>query len=84
MATKRLTIELSSDQYELLRREANATGTTITGIIRRLVEEIRLRVPEEARKKYQEDPLYSRRGSFDGAKDLSENHDDYLYGPSIP
>ena len=82
MATKRLTLELSTDQYEILRKQANSTGTTVTGFIRKLIEEFRLRVPEEARKNYRNDPLYKMRGSFDGPKDLSENHDHYLYGRS--
>ncbi len=82
MATKRLTIELSIDQYEVLRKQANSTGTTVTGFLRKLIEEFRVRVPEEARKNYRNDPLYKMRGSFDGAKDLSENHDHYLYGRS--
>lgn len=79
MATKRLTIELSIDQYELLRKQANSTGTTVTGFIRRLIDDMRTRLPEEARKNYQNDPLYKMRGSFDGPKDLAENHDHYLY-----
>jgi len=79
MATKRLTIELSIDQYEVLRRQASAKGTTISGIIRRLIDDIRLRLPEEARKNYQTDSLYKRRGSFEGPHDLAENHDRYLY-----
>jgi len=82
MATKRLTLELSIDQYEVLRKQANSTGTTVTGFIRKLIEEFRLRVPEEARRNYQNDPLYKMRGSFNGPKDLSENHDHYLYGRS--
>lgn len=82
MAKKRLNIELSIDQYELLRKQANSTGTTVTGFLRKLIEEFRVRVPKEARKNYQNDPLYKMRGSFDGPKDLSENHDHYLYGRS--
>ena len=64
MANKRLTIELSIDQYELLRKQANTTGTTVTGFIRRLIDDIRPRLPEEARKNYQNDPLYKMRGSL--------------------
>ena len=37
MATKRLTIELSVDQYELLRKQANTNGTTVSGFIRQLI-----------------------------------------------
>jgi Tfp pilus assembly protein PilV len=80
MATKRLTIELSTDQYELLRKQASSTGTTVTGFIRKLIDDFRLRPTAEARKHYQSDPLYKVRGSFDGPKDLAENHDHYLYG----
>lgn len=79
MAIKRLTIELSMDQYELLHKQAKATGTTVTGMIRRLINEFRFQAPEEARKKSQTDPIYKRRGSFDGPKDLAEDHDHYLY-----
>jgi len=80
MSTKRLTIELSTDQYELLQKQAKARGTSVTGMIRRLIDEFRFRAPEEARKKYQTDPIYQRRGSFDGPQDLAEDHDHYLYG----
>lgn len=82
MATKRLTIELSVDQYELLRKQANTNGTTVSGFIRQLIDDFRHRLPMEARKNYQNDPLYKMRGSFDGPKDLSEKHDHYLYGRS--
>jgi len=82
MATKRLTIELSVDQYEALRQQASRAGTTITGVIRRLVDELRFGPSEEGLKNYRNDPMYKRRGSFDGPKDLAENHDHYLYGRS--
>jgi hypothetical protein len=79
MATKRLTIELSVDQYETLQEQAKANGTSVSGFLRRMIDEFRLRPPTEAQKKYQTDPLYKRRGSFDGPENLSENHDHYLY-----
>ena len=82
MATKRLTIELPADQYELVRKQANAAGTTVTGFIRKLIVEFRLRIPEETRKNYKKDPFYAMRGLFEGPKDLAENHDHYLYGRS--
>lgn len=82
MGTKRLTIELSIDHYELLRKQANATGTTVSAFIRRLIDDFRLRLPEEVRKNYQNDPFYKTRGSFDGPKDLSKEHDQHLYGRS--
>jgi len=82
MPTKRLTIELPLDQYEVVRKQAQATGTTVSGFIRRLIDEVRFRLPQEARKNYQGDSLYKRRGSFEGPSNLAENHDKYLYGRS--
>jgi hypothetical protein len=79
MATKRLTIELSTDQYEILRKQAGTRGTTISGLIRRLIEDLRFRPTEDARRKYQDDPIYKRGGSFEGPEDLAEHHDHYLY-----
>jgi hypothetical protein len=79
MGTKRLTIELSTNQYEILQKQSKAIGTTISGLIRKLIEELHLRPAEEARKDYQNDPVYKRRGSFDGPEDLAEYHDRYLY-----
>ncbi len=79
MATKRLTLELPVDQYNFLRKQASTDGTTIAGLIRKLVDDFRLRLPEDAHKNYQTDPLYKRRGSFDGPADLAEHHDRYLY-----
>lgn len=80
MSNKRLTIELPVNQYEFLRKQASTTGTTIAGLIRKLINDCQLRIPEEARKNYQSDSLYKRRGSFDGPADLAEHHDHYLYG----
>jgi|WetSurMetagenome_2_1015567.scaffolds.fasta_scaffold670661_2 hypothetical protein len=79
MATKRLTIELSIDHYEILRRQAGTTGTTISGLIRRLIDDPRFRPMKETRRNYQDDPLFKSGGSFDGPKDLAEHHDHYLY-----
>lgn len=79
MATKRLTIELPLDQYEFLLKEAGASGITISGFIRKLIQGSRCRLADEAAKNYQSDPLFRRRGVFDGPEDLSENHDRYLY-----
>ena len=80
MSTKRLTIELSMDQYEFIRKEAKATETTVSGFIRKLISEWKLHPPDEITKNYKDDPLYRRRGSFDGPTDLAEHHDQYLYG----
>ena len=80
MITKRLSIELKIKQYEFLKKEAVLSGTTVSDIIRGLIQE-RFQVKrKEALKNYQEDPYYRREGSFNGPEDLSDNHDQYLYG----
>jgi hypothetical protein len=79
MTTKRLTLELTADQYEFLRREAVAEGLTVSAFIRSLIDERRAS-PTRVREPYQDDAFYRRRGSFKGPKDLSVNHDKYLYG----
>jgi hypothetical protein len=76
---KRLTLELPADQYDFLRKEAGARGTTISGLIRKLIEESRRRILQNAFGDAT-DPLIGRKGSFDGPADLAENHDDYAYG----
>ena len=80
MAKKRLNIELSIEQYEILRKHANASGTTVSGVIRQLITSSREHLPMEAVKSYRSDPLYRRRGSFDGPRYLAEKHDQDLYG----
>ncbi len=79
MATRRLTLELSTDQYEFVRKEAVAEGLTVSGFIRALIDQRRA-APAGVRADYRDDPFYKRRGSFKGPKDLSVKHDKYLYG----
>lgn len=79
MASKRLTLELSVDQYEFVRKEAATEGLTVSGFIRALIDERRA-APPRLREGYRDDPFYSRRGSFKGPRDLSAKHDKYLYG----
>ncbi len=79
MANKRLTLELSIDQYEFVRKEATAESLTVSGFIRALIDERRAS-PARLRERYRDDPFYKRRGSFKGPKDLSAKHDKYLYG----
>lgn len=80
MPTRRLDIELSWDEYELLRREAEARGTTIPALIHELIVSQRARLLEGAKNARRDDPLLQRNGSFDGPPDLAERHDEYLYG----
>ncbi len=79
MPTKRLTLELPVEQYEFLRKEARSVGSSVAGLIRRLIEDRRNRLVREA-VQHEGDPLYARQGSFDGPADLAEDHDRYLYG----
>jgi len=81
MAKKRLNIELSIEQYDVLRRQAEAGGTTVSGVIRQLIERFRDRNPiRTVKKTHSSDPFFKRRGSFDGPRHLAEKHDQSLYG----
>jgi hypothetical protein len=79
MASKRLTLEISLDQYEFVRKEAAAENLTVSGFIRALIDERRMS-PARVRESYRDDPFYRRRGSFRGPRNLSAHHDKYLYG----
>jgi len=80
MAVKRLNIELPIEQYEFLRQEAGAKKTTISQLLRDLVDQRRISSLNAAKKNYTNDPFFQRKGSFDGPVDLAEKHDSYLYG----
>ena len=80
MGKKRLHIELSMEHYETLRKQARASGMTVSGVIRRLIEQSQDKLPIQAVKSHRSDPLYKRRGSFEGPRYLAEKHDQYLYG----
>jgi len=82
MGTKRVSIELPMDQYEFLRKEATTRGLTISRLLQQLIEARRGRRSGEIPELYQSDPLFRRRGSFDGPPNLAEEHDRYLYGAS--
>jgi len=79
MPNKRLTLELLLDQYEFVRKEAATEGLTTSAFIRPLIDQRRAS-PPRLRENYRGDPFYKRRGSFKGPKDLSVNHNRYLYG----
>jgi hypothetical protein len=55
---KRLTIELPLDQYEFLRRKASSEGTTVSGLIRDLIEERRSHPAVNASKNRKGDSFY--------------------------
>ena len=80
MAVKRLNIEIPWEQYDILRREAAIRGTSISSILRRLIEDLERPKRKRGARARVADPFLSRKGSFDGPADLAEKHDAYLYG----
>ena len=81
MPVKRLNIDLPIEQYEFLRQEAEAKRTTISQLLRGLIEQRKKSTAKAAKGNYAKDPFFLRRGSFDGPVDLAAKHDSYLYGP---
>ena len=79
MPVKRLNIEIPLEQYEFLQQEAGVRNTTISQLLRDLIDQQR-GASIKAAKKYAKDPFSQRRGSFDGPGDLAVKHDSYLYG----
>jgi hypothetical protein len=74
---KRLNVELEDGDYRYLKARAEREGRSVVSLIREAV--VRLRGSDALDPR--SDPMYPV-GSFDGPDDLSERHDDYLYGPS--
>ena len=79
MPVKRLNIELPIEQYEFLRQEADAKRTTISQLLRGLIEQRKKSSGKAAKRNYAKDSFFQRRGSFDGPVDLAAKHDAYLY-----
>ena len=80
MPVKRLNIELPVEQYEFLRREAEAKKTTISQFLRDLIDKRKKSSVKASKRNYGKDPFFRRKGSFDGPIDLAAKHDSYLYG----
>ncbi|NIM58478.1 MAG: ribbon-helix-helix protein, CopG family [Candidatus Aminicenantes bacterium] len=80
MPVKRLNIELPVEQYEFLRQEAEARKTTISQLLRDLIDHRKKSSTKAAKRNYAKDPFFQRKGSFDGPADLAARHDSYLYG----
>ena len=81
MPVKRLNVELPIEQYEFLRQEAEAKKTTISQCLRDLIDQRKKSSAKTAKRNYDKDPFFQRKGSFDGPVDLAAKHDSYLYGP---
>jgi hypothetical protein len=80
MPVKRLNIELPIEQYEFLQQEAGAKKTTISQLLRDLIDQRKRSSAKAAKRNYANDPFFQRKGSFDGPVDLAVKHDSYLYG----
>jgi len=80
MPAKRLNIELPIEQYEFLCQEAEAKKTTISRLLRDLIDQRKESSTKAAKRNYAKDPFFQRKGSFDGPADLAAQHDSFLYG----
>lgn len=75
---KRTQMYIQEDMLIKLKKKADAEKTTIAGIVRNAVSEF---LGKEEAKDWTKDPLWSMVGtSSSKEKDLSVNHDKYLYG----
>ena len=77
---KRLSVEIPWEQYEALRREASARGTTISGVLRELIAGLGQASKGRSGRSRHDDPLDRMAGSFDGPVNLAQKHDAFLYG----
>jgi len=75
---KRTQMYFPEDLLRRLRRKAEEENTTIAYIVRNAVSEL---LRKENEKNWIEDPLWKMVGSSSSKdRDLSVNHDKYLYG----
>ncbi len=75
---KRTQMYFPEDMFSELKRKADEEHTTIASIVRTAVSKI---LKEEKKINWMEDPLWDIIGaSRSRDKDLSVNHDKYLYG----
>lgn len=72
---KRLNLELDDSDYAYLRSRATREDRTVAGLLRMAIGTLRL--AEEFEPK--DDPMWVV-GSVEAPPDLSDRHDDYLYG----
>lgn len=77
---KRLNIDIPWEQYEILRREAALRRSTVSAVIRDLIDGLRQPGTKRRKRPPRDDPFSTMRGAFDGPPDLAEKHDAYLYG----
>lgn len=78
LTDKRMQLYLTQEDYNHLRDMANERGLSLAAVIREAIHEYLQKA--EQRTGWEADPLSKMVGFFAGEKDLSERHDEYLYG----
>jgi len=73
---RRTQLYLEEPLYQFLKKEARKYGS-IAAVVRKLIEEKMITAGE-----YKEDPIFKlgKNPGASGLKDVSEQHDRYLYG----
>ena len=75
----RTNLQLDPETHEALRRRAFEERKSVSAVVREILREALAPKPKEKPKKHPYD--WDWIGKFhDTATDVSENHDDYLYG----
>lgn len=75
---KRTQMYFPNDMLSKLKKKANEENTTIADIVRKAVSES---LKKKRRRDWEKDPLWNMIGASSSKdKDLSINHDKYLYG----
>lgn len=81
MTMIRTQINLEEEQYRLLQLEAQLHKKSLSGIVREVIDKGFI-VKQKGNKKYTllDIAKYATKGEKDIPNDISENHDEYLYG----
>lgn len=80
VAEKRTQIYLSGTQHSALRRTAREEGTSMATLVRRAIDAYLVTREKMRPAPPKADPLDDLIGFIEGPGDLSERHDDHLYG----
>lgn len=81
MTMIRTQINLEEEQYRLLQLEAQLNKRSLSGIIREVIDK-GFMMKQRSKKKYTllDIAKHATKGEKDIPNDISENHDEYLYG----
>jgi hypothetical protein len=79
---KRTQLYLTARQHAALLRMARVRGTSLAGVVRLAIDAYLAAPTVPERTSEGADPLAGLVGCFEGPGDLSDNHDEYLYGPA--